>query len=72
MIAKKEKTGQTNMSDSTTYQLEVQMSHAQMLKIRRTKQKTRKLLAGIAKRTKKLNKQNAKAVSADAQKSASP
>jgi hypothetical protein len=43
-----------------------------MLKTRRTKQKTRKLLAGIAKRAKKLEKQNVKVVSADAQKTGAP
>jgi hypothetical protein len=43
-----------------------------MLKTRRTKQKTRKDLAGIAKRAKKLKKQNVKMVRADAQKTGSP
>jgi hypothetical protein len=42
------------------------MGHAQMLKIRRAKQRTRKVLAGIAKRQKKLGKQSAKAAGADA------
>jgi hypothetical protein len=37
-----------------------------MLKTRRTKQKTKKHLAGIAKRAKKLSKQNVKMISADA------
>lgn len=39
-----------------------------MLKTRRTKQSTKKQFAGIAKRAKKMGKQNAKTVSADAQK----
>jgi hypothetical protein len=39
-----------------------------MLKTRRRKQKAKKQLAGIAKRAKKLRKQNAKRVSADALK----
>jgi hypothetical protein len=39
-----------------------------MLETRRRKQKTRKQLAGVAKRAKKLRKQNAKMVSADALK----
>ena len=43
-----------------------------MLKTRRTKQRTKKHLAGIAKRAKKLTKQNAKMVSADAQKKGPP
>jgi hypothetical protein len=43
-----------------------------MLKARRTKQKTKKHLAGIAKRAKKLRKQNVKMVSADAQKKGPP
>jgi len=43
-----------------------------MLKTRRTKQKTTKHLAGIAKRAKKLRKQNVKMVSADAPKNGSP
>jgi hypothetical protein len=43
-----------------------------MLKIRRTKQRTKKDLAGIAKRAKKLKKQDVKTVGADAAKKASP
>lgn len=41
------------------------MGHAQMLKTRRTKQSTKKQLAGMAKRAKKLSKQNAKAAAGD-------
>jgi len=37
------------------------MSHAKMLKTRRAKQRTRKVLAGIAKRAKKNAKTGAKA-----------
>jgi len=48
------------------------MSHSQMLKTRRTKQRTRKQLAGIAKRAKKTGKQSAKTVSANAQKTGTP
>ena len=48
------------------------MSHSQMLKARRKKQETRKHLAGIAKRAKKLRKQNVKMVGADALKKVSP
>lgn len=43
-----------------------------MLTTRRTKQKTKKLLAGIAKRAKKLRKQNVKMVGADATKKEPP
>jgi hypothetical protein len=43
-----------------------------MLKTRRRKQKTRKHLAGVAKRAKKLRKQNVKMVSADALKKQFP
>jgi len=43
-----------------------------MLKARRTKQRTRKDLAGIAKRAKKLKKQDLKMVSAEAAKKGSP
>ncbi len=43
-----------------------------MLETRRTKQRTKKQLAGMAKRAKKLTKQNAKKVSADAPKKVSP
>jgi len=39
-----------------------------MLKARRAKQRTRKQLAGIAKRAKKLRNQNVKTVSAEALK----
>jgi hypothetical protein len=39
-----------------------------MLTIRRRKQKAKKHLAGVAKRAKKLRKQNVKRVSADAPK----
>ena len=46
------------------------MGHAQMLKTRRSKQRTRKDLAGIAKRAKKMGKQSAKVVNTDAQKKA--
>ncbi len=41
------------------------MGHAQMLKTRRTKQNTKKQLAGIAKRAKKLRKQNVKMAAGD-------
>jgi hypothetical protein len=44
------------------------MGHSQMLKVRRAKQRTRKDLAGIAKRAKKSGKKDAKTVSADPQK----
>jgi hypothetical protein len=43
-----------------------------MLKTRRTKQKTRKRLAGIVKLAKKMQKQEVKMVSADAQKKGPP
>jgi hypothetical protein len=43
-----------------------------MLKARRRKQETKKHLAGIAKRAKKLRKQNVKMVSADAPKNGPP
>jgi len=43
-----------------------------MLKARRAKQRTRKQLAGIAKRAKKLRKQDVKMVGADATKKGSP
>jgi hypothetical protein len=43
-----------------------------MLKTRRRRQKARKHLAGVAKRAKKLRKQNVKMVSADALKKQSP
>ena len=43
-----------------------------MLKIRRTKQRTRKQLAGIAKRAKKTRQRDAKMVSADATKKGAP
>ena len=43
-----------------------------MLKTRRTKQRTQKQLAGIAKREKKLRKENFKIAGADATKKASP
>ncbi len=44
------------------------MSHSRMLATRRAKQRTKKDLAGIAKRAKKLKQQNVKRVSADAAK----
>jgi hypothetical protein len=44
------------------------LSHSEMLQTRRRKQKTKKDLAGAAKRAKKLRKQNVKMVSADAPK----
>jgi len=44
------------------------MSHASMLKTRRAKQRTRKVLAGIAKRTKKLDQQAHKPAGAPAAK----
>jgi len=44
------------------------MGHSQMLKTRRAKQRTKKQLAGMAKRAKKLKKQNVKMVSQDAPK----
>ena len=43
-----------------------------MLKSRRRKQKAKKHLAGVAKRAKKLRKQNVKMVSADAPKKGLP
>lgn len=48
------------------------MTHARMLKARRTKQKTKKHLAGIAKRAKKLKKQDVKTVAADAAEKGRP
>jgi hypothetical protein len=42
-----------------------------MLKTRRTKHRTRKQLAGMAKRAKKLGRQDVKTVSADAAKKTS-
>lgn len=48
------------------------MSHSRMLAARRTKQRTRKDLAGIAKRAKKLKKQGGKTAGAAAVKQASP
>ena len=48
------------------------MSHSQMLKARRKKQRTRKDLAGVAKRAKKLRKQNVKMVTADAPEKGPP
>lgn len=44
------------------------MSRSKTLRIRRRKQKGKKELAGIAKRAKKLRKQNVKVASADALK----
>jgi hypothetical protein len=48
------------------------MSHSQMLKIRRTKQRTRKQLAGIAKRAKKLGKQSMTATATDVREKGTP
>ena len=48
------------------------MSHSKMLKTRRTKQRTQKDLAGIAKRAKKLTKLNVKMASKDAPEKISP
>ena len=48
------------------------MSHAKMLKARRAKQSTKKRLAGIAKRAKKLRRQEVKPVGADAPSKAPP
>ena len=48
------------------------MGHSQMLKTRRTKQRTRKILAGVVKRAKKLGKQSAKMVGANAKGNALP
>ena len=48
------------------------MTHSLMLKARRGKQKTKKRLAGIAKRAKKLKKQNVKMAGADASKREPP
>jgi hypothetical protein len=42
------------------------MGHSQMLKIRRTKQRTRKVLAGVVKHAKKLGKQSGKTIGANA------
>ena len=52
--------------------MEAPLGHAQMLKIRRTKQRTKKQLAGIAKRAKKLNKQDVKVVAAASAKKETP
>lgn len=46
------------------------MGHSQMLKTRRAKQRTRKVLAGAVKHAKKLGKKTAKTTSADAKGSA--
>ncbi len=46
------------------------MGHSQMLKNRRAKQRTRKILAGIIKRAKKLAKQSGKSASAKVKGSA--
>ena len=46
------------------------MSHSKMLESRRAKQRTRKDLALIVKREKKLQRQKLKAAAADAQKKA--
>jgi len=48
------------------------MGHSQMLKIRRAKQRTRKDLAGAAKRAKKQGKQDSRTVNADAREKAVP
>jgi hypothetical protein len=56
------------MCHSTAQRREVPLSHTEMLHARRRKQKAKKDLAGAAKRAKKLRKQNAKRVSADAPK----
>ena len=48
------------------------MGHSQMLKTRREKERTRKILAGVAKRAKKLGKQGGKMVSANAKGNALP
>jgi hypothetical protein len=48
------------------------MGHSQMLKTRRSKQRTRKILAGVVKRAKKLGKQGEKKVSAEAKANALP
>jgi hypothetical protein len=48
------------------------MGHSQMLTIRRAKQRTRKDLAGIAKRAKKLGKKDARTGSVDALKKSVP
>ncbi len=45
------------------------MSHASMLKTRRAKQRTRKDLAGITKRAKKLKRQEVKTAGAKTQSS---
>jgi hypothetical protein len=71
-LAKDEKTGQTRARFNFSNQLEAPMSHSQMLKTRRAKQRTRKQLAGIAKRAKKTGKQNVKTASADTQKTGTP
>lgn len=46
------------------------MSHSQMLKTRRTKKRNRKVLAGIAKRAKKMGKKDAKTIGAEAKRQA--
>ena len=73
-VAKIAKMGQTNVCNSTTHRSEasLSLSHSQMLKNRRSKQSTKKRLAGAAKRAKKLRKQNVKVVSADAPKKGPP
>jgi len=68
-MAKGGKKGQTR-SQFNSVSKEAAMGHAQMLKIRRAKQRTKKQLAGIAKRAKKLRGQAVKTV-ADAAKKAS-
>jgi hypothetical protein len=75
LIAKNEKTDQTKAQfklHSNAHKPEVPVGHSQMLKTRRAKQRTRKDLAGIAKRAKKLGKQTGKVLSADAKAGALP
>jgi hypothetical protein len=48
------------------------MSHASMLKTRRAKQRTRKVLAGIVKREKKLKQHGLKPAGAPAAKKEAP
>ena len=52
----------------TAFHLEAALSHSKMLTTRRTKQRTRKVLAGIAKRAKKQKQQGAGKVGAPAAK----
>jgi hypothetical protein len=71
LIAKVQKSGQTN-GQFDSDKPEVSMGHSQMLKTRRAKQRTRKVLAGAAKRAKKLGKQSGKTAGAGSKEKALP